>query len=266
MIELIGKNGSGKNYLANRLIRYGFNRYVGYTTRLMRYGEQDGIDYHFIDRFTFLEKLNNGEFQDYKVLNNNYYGIEKYENLSNNTIVIGGKIRDLNLRTNHYIPIFIDADFNIRYERVMKRNYDIQTVFNRFHTENFAYLFDFDAIFINNNYDGLDEILENVNTDGNIKTTDNIISNKSFIENKINNYSNNFDQRSNIISFLRFEENCLRNIFISNLTEQEFKIKYFEEIKKYLQHFDYNYHEFYYGYEITDSNDDVFKVKYLRKK
>ena len=48
MIEIIGKNGSGKSYLANKLYNLGFKRNVGYTTRPIRDNEIDGLDYFFI--------------------------------------------------------------------------------------------------------------------------------------------------------------------------------------------------------------------------
>ena len=55
MIEIIGKNGAGKSYLANKLYHLGFERNVGYTTRPIRDGEIDGIDY-FFTRNNFISK------------------------------------------------------------------------------------------------------------------------------------------------------------------------------------------------------------------
>ena len=51
MIEIIGKNGAGKSYLANELYNFGFKRNVGYTTRPMRDGEINGVDYYFISKY-----------------------------------------------------------------------------------------------------------------------------------------------------------------------------------------------------------------------
>ena len=36
MIEIIGKNGAGKSFIANQLINHNFSKSVGYTTRMMR--------------------------------------------------------------------------------------------------------------------------------------------------------------------------------------------------------------------------------------
>ena len=66
MIEIIGKNGAGKTYLANRLNQLGFQRVVGYTTRPMREGEINGVDYFFITKEEFEEHIRNNEFVDYK--------------------------------------------------------------------------------------------------------------------------------------------------------------------------------------------------------
>ena len=67
MIEIIGKNGAGKSYLANKLYYLGFKRNVGYTTRPIRDGEIDGIDYFFITKEKFEEYIVNNDF-DYSQL------------------------------------------------------------------------------------------------------------------------------------------------------------------------------------------------------
>lgn len=73
MIEIIGKNGAGKSYLANKLYYLGFKRNVGYTTRPIRDGEIDGIDYFFITKEKFEEYIVNNDFVEYKIRNGFYY-------------------------------------------------------------------------------------------------------------------------------------------------------------------------------------------------
>src|ERR1051326_1538585 len=65
-------SGSGKTTLLQNLLRT-FNELrfsVSYTTRSPRVGEQNGIDYHFVDRPTFLGMVERGEFLEWA----EYYG------------------------------------------------------------------------------------------------------------------------------------------------------------------------------------------------
>ena len=93
MIEIIGKNGAGKSYLANKLYYLGFKRNVGYTTRPIREGEIDGIDYFFITKEKFEEYIVNNDFVEYKIRNGFYYGILK-NNITNNTIFVSGDTKN----------------------------------------------------------------------------------------------------------------------------------------------------------------------------
>ena len=47
---------------------------VSMTTRTPREGERDGIDYHFVTKTEFLEKLKNNEILEYTEYCDNYYG------------------------------------------------------------------------------------------------------------------------------------------------------------------------------------------------
>ena len=60
MIILIGPSASGKTSIAKELIeKYNFKKFVTNTTRKMRVGEINDIDYHFITKEQFLDKLKN---------------------------------------------------------------------------------------------------------------------------------------------------------------------------------------------------------------
>ena len=61
MLVLCGKSAAGKNFLLNELINQGMKHVITYTTRPMRDGEKDGVDYHFISDWLF-EKLKNDNF------------------------------------------------------------------------------------------------------------------------------------------------------------------------------------------------------------
>jgi guanylate kinase len=69
-------SGAGKTSLVHALL--GINTHidlsVSYTTRDPRPGEQDGRDYHFVSRETFLEMAKRGEFMESAEVYGNLYG------------------------------------------------------------------------------------------------------------------------------------------------------------------------------------------------
>ncbi len=53
MIVLLGKTCAGKDCIKKELLKIGYKSIVTYTTRPIRPGEQDGVDYHFISKYKF---------------------------------------------------------------------------------------------------------------------------------------------------------------------------------------------------------------------
>ena len=53
LIIIQGLISSGKDYLCRALQENGISKLVGYTTRLMRVREVDGVEYNFIDKQTY---------------------------------------------------------------------------------------------------------------------------------------------------------------------------------------------------------------------
>lgn len=69
-------SGAGKTSLINRLlaITSGVELSVSYTTRPPRPGEQDGVDYHFIDPHRFQGLLAQEALLEHAVVYDHYYG------------------------------------------------------------------------------------------------------------------------------------------------------------------------------------------------
>ena len=69
-------SGCGKTSLAQALInsRDDVAIAVSHTTRAMRPGEQDGVDYYFVDVPTFESMITNGAFLEYARVFDNLYG------------------------------------------------------------------------------------------------------------------------------------------------------------------------------------------------
>ena len=82
---LCGKSASGKDTIAKRLSRRGFEPLVSYTSRPMRDGEKEFVDYVFLTKQDFEQRIKEGrfiEYRSYKTLVNGkediwYYGTPK---------------------------------------------------------------------------------------------------------------------------------------------------------------------------------------------
>lgn len=71
--------GTGKTTLVNRLTQEvpHIVRNISYTTRRMRNGEVEGVDYHFISFQEFQHKIKKGDFIEYAEVFGNFYGTDK---------------------------------------------------------------------------------------------------------------------------------------------------------------------------------------------
>ena len=76
LLVLSGPSGVGKTTVARRLLEANTNlkRVVTCTTRDAREGEIDGVDYYFLDKSEFLERLESGKFLEHAVVYGKYYG------------------------------------------------------------------------------------------------------------------------------------------------------------------------------------------------
>ena len=69
-------SGAGKTSLCKEVIDFfpSLRQSVSYTTRPMRPGEVDGIDYHFVSAETFAAMVARGEFAEWAEVHGNRYG------------------------------------------------------------------------------------------------------------------------------------------------------------------------------------------------
>jgi guanylate kinase len=74
-------SGSGKTTLVSKLLASfsDLQFSVSYTTRAPRGTERDGVEYHFVTRERFQEKIGNGEFLEWAEVHGNLYGTSKPE-------------------------------------------------------------------------------------------------------------------------------------------------------------------------------------------
>lgn len=88
MILLVGASASGKTVTALDLQkRYGFKKAITTTTRKMRDGEVNGVDYFFISIEEFQKRLKEHKFVESSLYNNNCYGCG-VDQIDDNKVVV----------------------------------------------------------------------------------------------------------------------------------------------------------------------------------
>jgi len=132
---IMGKSSSGKDKIFKRLIldeQLQLNTIVMYTTRSMRQGESDGVEYHFVSDNTADKMEAEGriiELRAYQTV----HGIWKYFTLDDGQIdinkgkyIVIGTLDAYEKFCNYYgkehlMPIYIDVDDGIRLTRALER-------------------------------------------------------------------------------------------------------------------------------------------------
>ena len=79
LFVVVAPSGAGKTSLLARLLKEEPNirLSVSYTTRAPRPGEQDGREYHFVDRATFERMIAANEFLEHANVHGNLYGTSR---------------------------------------------------------------------------------------------------------------------------------------------------------------------------------------------
>lgn len=133
---IMGKSASGKDTVFKRLIQdkdLGLKTIVSYTTRPMREGEREGVEYHFVSRGELDLMRSRGkviECRDY----NTVHGIWSYFTVDDgqisfingrDSVIIGTlesycQIRDFFGR-EHVIPVYIEVENGLRLSRALDR-------------------------------------------------------------------------------------------------------------------------------------------------
>lgn len=79
LIVISGPSGAGKDTICNKLIHDNSNLWISIsmTSREPRGMEKEGVDYFFVTKEAFEERIKNNYFLEYASYNNNYYGTPK---------------------------------------------------------------------------------------------------------------------------------------------------------------------------------------------
>jgi len=79
LIVMSAPSGAGKTTIFRELLsrQPDLRESISYTTRSMRTGERDGIDYHFVSRDQFDRMVAQGDFAEWAEVHGNCYGTAK---------------------------------------------------------------------------------------------------------------------------------------------------------------------------------------------
>lgn len=79
LVVISGPSGAGKTSVCRALKQEpGVEFSVSATTRAMRQGEREGIDYHFLSREDFQRRLAENQFLEWATYNGNLYGTPRW--------------------------------------------------------------------------------------------------------------------------------------------------------------------------------------------
>lgn len=129
---ILGKSGSGKDYMVRQMSKKGLTAGIKTTTRPQRKGEVQWDTYEFVADRTFKEMLANGEFivhQDFQVTPNDrapetwFYGLTKKEfDRAECFIMTPGELDMIDEATRKgCFVVYLDIDRGVREARVLGR-------------------------------------------------------------------------------------------------------------------------------------------------
>ena len=114
LVILSGVAGAGKDTIKKELIKRmeDVESLPSYTSRQMREGDVEGGTYHFVSKEEFEKMLKNGEFYEYDVHHNNYYGLPR--KLLNEKIKSGKIIvKDIDVNGTEHLKELLGNDTKV---------------------------------------------------------------------------------------------------------------------------------------------------------
>lgn len=144
VVALMGKAGSGKDAILHELMRLcpDANEMISCTTRPIREGEAEGVNYFYMTPEQFGAKVLNGEMLECSEFNNWFYGTS-YDALRSNCLNIGvfnptGVESLMQFKNAIDLQVFyITASNKTRLIRQLNReeNPDVYEIIRRFHAD-----------------------------------------------------------------------------------------------------------------------------------
>lgn len=135
IICLMGKSSTGKDTIFKELLKenpFGLKTIVSYTTRPIREGERDGVEYFFVDEDRYLALEAEGKVIEGRSYNT-FHGVWRYFtvddgqiNLETDNYILIGTLEAYKGLKNYFgqdkmLPVMIELDDGIRLERALGR-------------------------------------------------------------------------------------------------------------------------------------------------
>ncbi len=135
IVYLMGKSSTGKDTIYKHLLKNDeieFHTIVPYTTRPIRAGETDGVEYFFTDESGFLKLKEEGRLIEDRAYNTclgiwRYFTVNDSQiNLEHNNYLIIGTLESYNKTKEFFceekmVPVMIELDDGIRLQRALDR-------------------------------------------------------------------------------------------------------------------------------------------------
>ncbi len=131
----MGKSSTGKDTLYKRLIEdpeLGLKRMVPYTTRPIREGEREGVEYHFVDEAELSRLQSEGrvvELRSYQTVHGvwKYFTVQDEQmDLAQDSYAVIGTVESWNAMCAYFgrekmLPVYIQVEDGLRLERALLR-------------------------------------------------------------------------------------------------------------------------------------------------
>jgi len=138
MIVLTGASASGKTEVAKLLnLKYNIKKVVTHTTRNVRLGEKDGVDYHFVSKQKFQSMIKENKFVEWMIYNDNYYGTSKDEIADDKAVIVdpNGVQVFQNLNSKSIIVFRLLASDTTRFNRMLVRGDTLEIIKKRIESD-----------------------------------------------------------------------------------------------------------------------------------
>lgn len=147
MIVFVGASASGKTELAKLLYKnYDYKKCITTTTRAIRNNEKQGVDYHFVDKQTFLNLQAKNEFVEATYYQQNLYGIQKKDVILNGVVIVdpSGANALIEEMGQEVFVVYVETNVQLRKARMIERGDQEQTIKDRLFLDDL--IFDTDTI------------------------------------------------------------------------------------------------------------------------
>lgn len=137
-IILIGKSCAGKTQFSHLLKEKGLRIAITCTSRPKRPSEENGVDYHFLEREEFLKQLTVGNFLEHDEFNGWLYGLPKEEFENSDLVIVtprGLKAIIEAYGRENIMVVYLDTETAVRLDRSAKRGDDPKEVLRRYGTD-----------------------------------------------------------------------------------------------------------------------------------